>query len=77
MSNAEMHSIHHTSVENNRMMYERLSHYLLAVHYLCAWLEQQWISPTEYRRLEKLLAKRYGFFDKSILRSNVRRRLDK
>ena len=74
---AELHSIHHISVEANRNVYGRLSQYLLSVHYLGTWLEQAWINPTEYRRLEKTLAKRYGFSDKSILRLNVRRRLDK
>ena len=65
------------SVEGNRNVYDRLSHYLLAIHHLGAWLEQAWINPAEYRCIEKTLAKRYGFSDKSILRPNVRRRLEK
>lgn len=77
MGSADLRSIHHISVEVNRNVYDHLSHYLLAVHHLGTWLEQAWINPTEYRRLEKTLAKRYGFSDKSILRPNVRGRLEK
>ena len=76
IGSADLRSIHHISVDANRNVYDHLSHYLLAVHHLGTWLEQAWINPAEYRRIEKTLAKRYGFSDKSIFRPN-RGRLEK
>ena len=59
------------------LIYTRLSHYLLSVHYLRNWLEQELISPTEYRRLDKVLVKKYGLSDKSIFRPECRRLLER
>lgn len=77
MGGVEMRTMHRLSVKERHNTYTRLSHYLLAIHYLRNWLDQEWISPADYRRMEKVLAKQYGFTDKSIFRPECRRRLDK
>ena len=77
MSDKELRTIHHLTTKERRNAYTRLSHYLLAVHYLGRWLELQWITPVEYRHMEKALAKQYGLPEKSILRPECRRRLEK
>ena len=41
------------------------------------WLEQELISPADYRRMDKVLVKKYGFSDKSIFRPECRRLLEK
>ena len=64
-------------IEAKGTAYTRLSHYLLSVHYLRKWLEQELISPADYRRMDKVLIKKYGFSGKSILRPECRRLLEK
>lgn len=54
-----------------------MSQYLLSVHYLRNWLEQELISPADYWRMDKVLVKKYGFSDKSIFRPECRRLLEK
>ncbi len=76
MSGQELRAIHHLTAKERHDVYTRLSHYLLAVHYLGYWLELQWITPTEYRHMEKTLAKQYGLSEKSIFRPACRRRLE-
>ena len=77
MDGKELHTFYRFTVKERHEAYTRLSHYLLAVHYLGRWLELQWINPAEYRRMEKSLAKRSGFSEKSIFRLNCRRQLKK
>lgn len=77
MGDEKLRLIHHLTAKERHDVYTRLSHYLLAVHYLRKWLEQEWLNPADYRRVEKALAKRYGFTDKSIFRSKCRRPLEK
>ena len=77
MGGEELRTIHHLTAKERHDAYTRLSHYLLAVHYLGRWLELQWITPVEYHHMEKVLAKQYGLPEKSILRPECRRRLEK
>ena len=73
----ELCTIHRSTVKERHDAYTRLSHYLLAVHYLECWLEQELIMPADYRRMEKVLGKKYGFSDNSIFYSEYRRPLEK
>lgn len=77
MGGVEMRTLHRLPVKERHDAYTRLNHYLLAIHYLKNWLEQEWISPADYRCMEKVLAKQYGFNDKSIFRPECRRLLEK
>lgn len=77
MGGEELRTIHHLTAKERHDAYTRLSHYLLSVHYLRNWLEQEWISPADYRRVEKVLVKKYGFSDKSIFCFECRRPLEK
>lgn len=77
MGGVEMRTMHRLSVKERHNAYTRLSHYLLSVHYLRNWLDLEWISSAEYRRMEKMLAKQYGLSDKSIFRPECRRQLEK
>lgn len=69
--------IQHLTTKDRHDTYTRLSLYLLSVHYLRNWLEQELISPSDCRRMEKVLVKKYGFSDKSIFRPECRRLLEK
>ena len=69
--------IQHLTTKERHDAYTRLSQYLLSVYYLRNWLEQELISPADYRRMEKALVKKYGFSDKSIFRPECRRLLEK
>ena len=77
MGNEKLRLINNLTAKERHDVYTRLSHYLLAVHYLRKWLEQEWLSSADYRRVEKVLAKQYGFTDKSIFRIKCRRPLEK
>ena len=77
MGGEEIRTIHHLTAKERHDTYTRLSHYLLSIHYLRNWLEQELISPADYRRMEKVLVKKYGFSDKSIFRPECRRLLEK
>lgn len=77
MCNEKLRLINNLTAKERHDVYTRLSHYLLAVHYLKKWLEQEWLSSADYRRVEKVLAKQYGFTDKSIFRIKCRRPLEK
>lgn len=77
MGGVEMRTMHRLTVKEQHDAYTRLSHYLLAVHHLKNWLDLEWISPADYRRVEKVLAKQYGLADKSIFRPECRRQLEK
>lgn len=77
MGDEKLRLIHHLTAKERHDVYTRLSHYLLAVHYLKKRLEQEWLSSADYRRVEKVLAKQYGFIDKSIFRIKCRRPLEK
>ena len=77
MGGEEFRTIHRLTLKERHDAYTRLSHYLLAVHYLGRWLEQKLISPVDYRRMEKILGKKYGFSGKSIFCSEYRRLLEK
>ena len=77
MDGGELCTIHRLTVKERHDAYTRLSHYLLAVHYLGRWLEQELISPVDYRRMEKILGKKYGFSGKSIFFSECKRSLKK
>ena len=77
MGNEKLRLINNLTAKERHDVYTRLSHYLLAVHYLRKWLEQEWLSLADYRRVEKVLAKQYGFTDKSIFRIKCRRTLEK
>lgn len=77
MGGEELRTIPHLTTKERHDAYTRLSHYLLAVHYLGHWLEQESISPADYRRMGKVLVKKYGFSDKSIFRPECRRPLEK
>ena len=72
MGGEELRTIHHLTVKDRHDAYTRLSHYLLSVHYLRKWLEQELISPADYRRMHKELIKKYGFSGKSIHRPETR-----
>ena len=69
--------IQHLTTKELHDAYTRLSHYLLSVYYLRNWLEQELINPADYRRMDKVLVKKYGFSDKSIFRPECRRLLEK
>lgn len=69
--------IQHLTTKERHDAYTRLSHYLLSVHYLRNCLEQELISPADYRRMEKVLVKKYGLSDKSIFRPECRRLLER
>lgn len=77
MGGEELCTIHHLTAKERHDAYTRLSHYLLSVHYLKKWLEQELISPADYRRMDKVLVKKYGFSDKCIFRPECRRLLEK
>ena len=77
MGNEKLRLINNLTAKERHDVYTRLSHYLLAVHYLRKWLEQERLSLADYRRMEKVLAKQYGFTDKSIFRIKCRRPLEK
>ena len=77
MGGEEFGTIHHLTAKERHDAYTRLSHYLLSVHYLRNWLEQELISPADYRRMDKVLVTKYGFSDKSIFRPECRRLLEK
>lgn len=67
MGGEELRTIHHLTVKDRHDAYTRLSHFLLSVHYLRNWLEQELITPADYRRMEKVLVKKYGFSEKKHL----------
>ena len=77
MGSEKLRTIHHLTVKESYDAYTRLSHYLLAVYYLRRWLQQKWINSADYRRMKKVLAKQYGFTDKSIFRLECRRPTEK
>lgn len=70
-------TLHRLTAKERHDAHTRLSHYLLAVHHLKSWLDQEWITPGDYRRVEKVLAKQYGFTDKNIFSPECKRQLEK
>lgn len=77
MGGNELRTIQYLTAKERHEAYTRLSHYLLSVHYLRNWLKQELISPADYRRMEKVLVKKYDFSEKSIFRPECRRPLEK